>query len=150
MSSEARVPASKTVFDIRINGTSEASVAFQCPFGSPPKRAAVCRLFMKPRKMPRSMCTTRRAGVVLGEPPQEPRAPRVRRLHLERAIELDGVPDDLVGDERVVVGVGDDDDLALGGGQGRRGGQLGRFPGEGQGELTERRKADQRLLDTVE
>src|SRR2546430_6740158 len=28
--------------------------------------------------------------------------------------------------------VGDDDDLALGGGQGRRGGQLGRFPGEGQ------------------
>src|SRR5256886_11208150 len=46
--------------------------------------------------------------------------------------------------------VGDDDDLALGGGQGRRGGQLGRFPGEGQGELTERRKADQRLLDTVE
>ena len=46
-----------------INGTSEASVAFQWPLGSPPKIAAVCRLFIKPRKIPRSMWTTRRAGV---------------------------------------------------------------------------------------
>ena len=63
MSSGARAPASKTVFDMRISGTSEASVAFQWPLGSPPKIAAVCRLFMKPRKMPLSMWTTRRPGV---------------------------------------------------------------------------------------
>ena len=57
------MPAPNTVFDMRIKGTSAASVAFQWPFGAPPKIAAVWRLFMKPWKTPRSMWTTRRAGV---------------------------------------------------------------------------------------
>ena len=55
MSAGSRSPAANTVFDIRMSGTSGASVAFQWPLGSPPKIAAVWRLFMKPRKTPRSM-----------------------------------------------------------------------------------------------
>ena len=63
MSAGSRSPPPKTVVDIRISGISGASVAFQCPLGSPPKMAAVWRLFMKPRKMPLSMWVTRLAGV---------------------------------------------------------------------------------------
>ena len=63
MSCGSLAPAAKTVVDIRTSGTSDASVAFQCPFGVPPKRAAVWRLFMKPVKIPDSMWFTRRAGV---------------------------------------------------------------------------------------
>ena len=63
MSPASRSPAAKTVFDMRISGTSEASTALKWPLGAPPKTAAVWRLFMKPVKIPRSMCVTRRAGV---------------------------------------------------------------------------------------
>ena len=55
MSPASRSPLEKTVFDIRISGTSAASVALKWPLGAPPKTAAVWRLFMKPRRTPRSM-----------------------------------------------------------------------------------------------
>ena len=63
MAAGSRSPPSNTVLDMRMSGMSGASVAFQWPLGSPPKIAAVWRLFMKPLKMPRSMWATRRAGV---------------------------------------------------------------------------------------
>src|SRR5687768_17621305 len=67
-----------TLFRSRIRGTSDASVAVKCPLGAPPKTAAVCRLFMKPWKTPRSMWTTRRAGVRSEEHTSELQS----RLHL--------------------------------------------------------------------
>ena len=63
MSSGSRSPAPNTVLDMRMSGTRGAPVALKWPLGGPPKIAAVWRLFMKPVKMPRSMWTTRRAGV---------------------------------------------------------------------------------------
>ena len=57
------MPAPNTVLDIRMSGTIAASVALYDPLGSAPRIAAVWRLFIKPAKMPLSMCTALRAGV---------------------------------------------------------------------------------------
>ena len=49
--------------DMRMSGTFSTLFTLAWPFGSAPRMAAVRRLFMKPRKMPRSMWTTRRPGI---------------------------------------------------------------------------------------
>ena len=54
------------------------------------------------------------------EAAEEPRAARVRHLHLEAAVELDGMSDDLVGEQGVVVRVGHHGHLVIEAGQGRR------------------------------
>ncbi len=82
---------------------------------------------------------------VSSRPAQQPGAPGVRGLHLEPAIELHRVAHDLVGEQRVVVRVGDDRHLPGGGRERGRGGQLHRVPGQREGELGEGRELDQRL-----
>jgi len=116
---------------MRISGTSEASVAFQWPLGSPPKIAAVCRralvivlVVAEARQRRVGVRGHQRRGhapadLMLAEPAQQPRAARVRGLHLEGAVELDRMTDDLVREERVVVRVGDDDHVAVRGRQHR-------------------------------
>ena len=87
------------------------------------------------------------AHLVIAQAAQEPGAPGVGRLHLEGAIQLDRMADDLVREQGVVVGIRDDDDLALGGGQGRGLDEGQALAGQGQGELREgriRRAADRR------
>src|SRR4029450_12526661 len=75
-----------------------------------------------------------------------PRAPRVGRLHLESTVQLDGVTDDLVGDERVVVRIGDDHLRTRAGGR-RRPRDLYAFPGQRQRELGERWGRQERIVD---
>src|SRR5580704_13259601 len=52
--------------------------------------------------------------LALVERSQKPAAPRVRRFHLERAIGLARMTDDLVRHQGVEMRIGDDRDLALG------------------------------------
>ena len=90
------------------------------------------------------------ADLVIVQAAQQPRAPRVGRLHLERAVQLDGMADDLVRDEGVVVRIGDDDDVAVGGGQRRRLRQLDRLARRASSAKShEGRKAHQRLVHAV-
>ena len=89
------------------------------------------------------------ADLVLGEAAQKPGAAGVRCLHLEGAIELHRMADDLVGDEGVVVRIGDDHDLTRGRRQRRRRAERDRLARELQAEFRERREADERFVDAA-
>src|SRR6266852_4501627 len=67
------------------------------------------------------------ANFVLFERAQEPASPRVRSLHLERAVRFRRMTDDLVRDERIEMRVGHDDDFTLGRLEDGRSGELLRF-----------------------
>ena len=80
---------------------------------------------------------------------EEPRAPRVGHLHLETAVQLAGMPDDLVRDQGVVVRIGDDHDVAVGRGERGGGRELDRLPGEIEGERPEVGQLHERLVHAV-
>ena len=86
------------------------------------------------------------AHLVVAQVTQQPGAPRIGGFHLERAVQLHRMTDDLVGDERVVVRIGHDGDFAVQGGQGRGVGQLHPVARQRQGERYERREQDGRLV----
>src|SRR5712691_9445151 len=71
---------------------------------------------------------------------EQPGASRIGRFHLEPAVELHGMADDLVRDERVVVRVGDHGHLALEARQRWRGGELDGLARHGEGEGGEGRE----------
>src|SRR5713101_8017772 len=67
------------------------------------------------------------ANFVLFERAQEPASPRVRSLHLERAVRFRRMTDDLMRDERIEMRVGHDDDFTLGRLEDGRSGEFLRF-----------------------
>src|SRR5947209_8946727 len=90
------------------------------------------------------------ADLMLGEAAEEPGAPGVRGLHLERAIELDRVTDDLVRHEGVVVRIGHHHHLAIRRRQDGRGRERHALARQSEGEVEEGREAQERLVDALE
>jgi hypothetical protein len=86
---------------------------------------------------------------VIAKAPEQPGAPGVGRLHLEGAIQLDRMTDDLVR-AGCCSGVRDDDDLAGGGGKGRGLHEGEALAGQGHGELREGRIREQGIIDTAQ
>src|SRR5213593_2884432 len=90
------------------------------------------------------------ADLMLGEAAEKPGAPGVCGLHLQGAVELDRVADDLVRHEGVVVRIGHHDHLAIRRRQDGRGRERHALARQSKREVEEGREAQERLVDALE